>query len=123
MHLAALHAPLLASDVPLARLAANSTLPQPAKLGEACRQFEALLLRQILQQTRRCVIPSEFTHDTFTTEIYQDLVNEQLADSMSRSGGLGLAKALQAQLGPHPHPHPPAPPNTPPGPATAPRHD
>jgi Rod binding domain-containing protein len=98
MEISALHPVLNAADLPLERLAGNSNLSEPEKIAEVCRQFEAALLRQILQQARKTVIDSEFNSETATSGIYQDMVNEQLAESISRSGALGLATSLQAQL-------------------------
>jgi Rod binding domain-containing protein len=36
--------------------------------------------------------------DTAVSGIYDDMVNNQLADSVSRSGAFGLAKSLEGQL-------------------------
>jgi Rod binding domain-containing protein len=58
------------------------------------RQFEAILLRQILQSTQKTVIPSKFSDNSTAASIYHDLVTHQLADSISKSGTVGLAKTL-----------------------------
>jgi Rod binding domain-containing protein len=55
-------------------------------------------LRQILQEARKTVITSSTTGDSMTSGIYNDMVNNQLADKISRSGEFGLAKSLQTQL-------------------------
>jgi Rod binding domain-containing protein len=47
------------------------------------------------------MIKSEFTDDSNTAGIYQDMVTNQLADSLSRGGGIGLAKTFERQLTPH----------------------
>jgi len=86
------------ANLPLEKLAANPNVSDKDKVAEACRQFEAVLLRQILQETRKTVIASSETPDSNVTGIYNDMVNNQLADSISRSGEFGLAKSLQAQL-------------------------
>jgi Rod binding domain-containing protein len=87
------------ADVPLDKLASNPNLSEPQKAAEACRQFEAVLLRQILGDARKTVISSSISGAKSTTAgIYQDMVNNQLADSISKSGAFGLAKNLQAQL-------------------------
>jgi len=79
-------------------LAANKNIPDTEKVAEVSRQFEAVLLRQILQETRKsCVSPSS-SADATTSGIYDDMVNNQLADSISRSGSFGLAKSLQGEL-------------------------
>ena len=97
MNVAALQ-PCSAPDVPLDRLAHNRALTDPQKVAEVSRQFEALLLRQIFQETQKTVIPSEFSDNSTAAGIYHDLVTNQLADSISKSGTLGLAQTLQRQL-------------------------
>ena len=87
-----------ASNIPLETLAANKNIPETEKVAEASRQFEAVLLRQIFQDIRKPVLDSSEGSST-TTGIYSDMINNQLADSISRSGGIGLARSLQTQLG------------------------
>lgn len=100
MHISPLsHAPC-AADLPLERLAASAHLAEADKVREVCRQFEAVLLRHILAEGRKTVFRSKFNADSVPSGIYQDLVNAQLADSISRSGALGLARELEAQLSP-----------------------
>jgi len=87
-----------ASVIPFDQLAANANVPESEKVKEACRQFEAVLLRQILGEARKTVIPSAGKSDSNVSGIYDDMVNNQMADSISRSGAFGLAKSLQSQL-------------------------
>jgi Rod binding domain-containing protein len=87
-----------AADVPIEQLAHNRTLTDQQKVGEVARQFEALLLRQILQETQKPVIQSKFADNSTTAGIYHDMVTKQLADNISKSGTLGLAQSLQRQL-------------------------
>jgi len=95
-------APLLsaprAENLPIEQLAANKTLSPAQKVAEASRQFEGLLLRQILGQARKTVFRSKINHDSATAGFYQDLVTNQLADDISRGGSFGLASSLQSQL-------------------------
>jgi flagellar protein FlgJ len=86
---------LEAADVPPERLADNSRLTEEQKIAEATRQFEALLLRQILANTQKPVIPSKYTDNSARAGIYRDLATYQLADSISKSGTLGLAQTLE----------------------------
>ncbi|HWD19746.1 MAG TPA: rod-binding protein [Verrucomicrobiae bacterium] len=84
-----------ASDVPLESLAGNTNLSDSDKVAEVARQFEAVLLRQILQEARKSQIPGA---NSAESGIYDDMVNNQMADTISRSGSFGLAKSLQNQL-------------------------
>ena len=87
-----------AHDIPLERLAASPNLSEPQKIAELSRQFEAILLRQILQNARKTVIKSELTDDSLANDIYDDMVTTQLADAMSKSGSFGLGQTLEKEL-------------------------
>ena len=86
------------SDVPLEQLAKNSKFSEAEKIGELSRQFEAVLLRQILQSAQKTVIKSKLTEESATSGIYQDMITSQLADCISKSGSFGFAKSLQEEL-------------------------
>ena len=98
MDIPALQSASLMADLPLEQLARSPGLSEEQKVTELARQFEAVLLRQILTAARKTVIASEWSSDSATSGIYQDMINSQLADSMSRSGDFGVARSLQAQL-------------------------
>jgi Rod binding domain-containing protein len=84
--------------LPAERLAQNATLKEPERIQELSRQFEALLLRQILKEARKTVVESGLFETSTATDIYHDMVNNQLAESISRSGTFGLARQLQQEL-------------------------
>jgi peptidoglycan hydrolase FlgJ len=86
------------ADVAPERLANNPMLSEQEKIGEASRQFEAILLRQILSATQKTVIQSKYADNSTASEIYRDLVTNQLAETMSKSGAFGLAKTFEHQL-------------------------
>jgi Rod binding domain-containing protein len=113
MNLQALHSHVKACDVPIENLAANKNVSERDKVAEVSRQFEAVLLRQIFQETRKSSVAPASSADASTSGIYDDLINNQLAESISRSGSFGLARSLQGQLA---HQVLPNAPTTPPAP-------
>jgi Rod binding domain-containing protein len=101
MQVSALQSKVDASHLQLESLAGNKALSQQDKIAEASRQFEAVLLRQFLSESQKPVITSEFTDNSNSAGIYQDMVTNQLADTLSRGGGIGLAKSFERQLNAH----------------------
>ncbi len=97
MNINAIHPPIDPSKLDLESLAGNPSVSDTDKVAEVARQFEAVLLRQILQDVRKPVLaPAE--GDATANGIYADMINNQLADNISRSGGFGLANSLAGQL-------------------------
>ena len=64
----------------------------PQAVRESAQQFEALLIAQLLKSAR-----DEGSTDT---ESIRDMAEQQLADVMSKSGGLGLGKLISQGLKP-----------------------
>jgi Rod binding domain-containing protein len=87
-----------AADIAPEALAGNQSLSEHQKIAEASRQFEAMLLRQILSESQKPVIQSAFTDNSTAAGIYQDFVTNQMADSLSKSGTLGFAQVFDRQL-------------------------
>jgi Rod binding domain-containing protein len=87
-----------AEDLPLDRLVSSTHVSEPEKIVAASHAFEALLLRQVLQEAQRPVFKSKYANDSTTNGIYRDMVVEQLADGMAKSNSLGLAQSLAAGL-------------------------
>jgi len=98
MEIPALPSHVKASALPFDQLAKNPKVPQQQKVEEACRQFEAVLLRKILGEARKSVLASTSGESSSISGIYDDMINNQMADNISRSGAFGLAKSLQTQL-------------------------
>ena len=95
-----------ASEIAPERLAKNPKLTEQQKVAEASRQFESILLKQILESSQKTVIKSKLTEDSTASGIYHDMITTQLADSISKSGKFGLSQTFEKQLD---HPHGPRP--------------
>jgi Rod binding domain-containing protein len=88
-----------ASDLPLERLANSDQVSKQEKIGEAARQFEAVLLRQILSQAQKPLFNNTlFPGGGTANAIYQDMVTQQLADRISEGGTFGFASVLKREL-------------------------
>ncbi len=60
-------------------------------------QFESLFVQQMLASMRSAVAIDESNQST-TVDFYQEMYDKQLAVSISKQGGLGIAKMLLEQL-------------------------
>ena len=88
-----------ASDLPLERLANSEQVSKQEKIGEAAKQFEAVLLRQILSQAQKPLFKNSLVPGGGTANaIYQDMVTQQLADRISEGGTFGFAAVLKKEL-------------------------
>jgi len=106
MNLSPLQPKIDASTIEPERLANNPKLTEQQKIAEASRQFEVILLKQILESSQKTVIKSKFNEDSTSSSIYHDMVTTQLADSISKSGKFGLSQTFEHQLD-RPHGHRP----------------
>jgi flagellar protein FlgJ len=98
MEISPLQPKVNASSVPFDKLVGNPNVSEQDKVKEAARQFEAILLRQVLGEARKTVITSPGEQDSNEKGIYDDMINNQMANSISHSGSLGLAKSIEKQL-------------------------
>ena len=105
MEVSALHPKVNATDLPLEQLAGNPNIAEKDKVAEACRQFEAVFLRQILTEARKTLVSTDSSDNSSIKGIYDDMIKNQMADSISRSGAFGLAKSLQSELTRQVQPH------------------
>jgi Rod binding domain-containing protein len=90
------------------KLAALSTLapvkPEPAdaaqkqKLAEATRQFESVLIRQMLTSLEKTTQLSGSKNMLGGQSAYSSMMVDALSDAIAQAGGLGLAKTLDSML-------------------------
>ena len=87
------------ADIPLEKLATSKALTEEQKTSEMTRQFEAMLMRQILTEAQKPMFKSSLSSGGgVSTAIYQDLMVTQLADKISSSRTVGLAQELEEQV-------------------------
>ena len=73
--------------------ALHAAKKDPAKIAEASRQFEAVLVRQFLSESLKSL-----TDNPASGQVYGYFLNDTIADSITKGGGLGLASVFQAQI-------------------------
>jgi Rod binding domain-containing protein len=87
-----------AADLQIEKLAGNPRVSEEQKVDEVGRQFEAVMLRQILTDATKKMFSSDAEPESSSAGIYKDMITNTLADSISRSGEFGLARSLAKQL-------------------------
>jgi flagellar protein FlgJ len=70
------------------------------KLREACRDFESIFVKQLLDGMRKTIQKSDLLNGGLTEEIYEDMLYTEYAKDISRNSSLGLAELLYNQLKP-----------------------
>src|SRR4051812_11358075 len=101
------HAKVDPTDIPLEKLANSKALTEEQKTSEMTRQFEAVLLRQILNDAQKPAFKSKYASTGVSSAIYQDQMVNQLADKISSSRTVGLAQELETQVTRQTNPHAP----------------
>ena len=87
-----------ASSLPLEQLAKNPDVSDKEKVKAVSQQFEAYLLRNFIGEARKPLVHSNTALGGGSQQIYHDMVTEQMADNISKSGSFGLGTLLQSQL-------------------------
>jgi flagellar protein FlgJ len=74
----------------------------PEATKAVAKQFESLFLQMMLKQMRQSVTMggSQTGYDGEQVNFYRGLADQQLAVNLAKSGGIGLAKAIERQLAP-----------------------
>jgi Rod binding domain-containing protein len=98
MELSALKPSVNVADLQMEKLAGNPRISERQKVDEVSKQFEAVMLRQILSDATKKLFSSEADPESSSDGIYKDMITNTLADSISRSGAFGLARSLAKQL-------------------------
>jgi len=88
------------ATAPAVGLRASSESPavRNPELWSACQEFEALLLQQMLRAMSGTLTSGGMFGTAAGSGIYQELFESELAQSMSRTGGVGLAQILFKQM-------------------------
>jgi flagellar protein FlgJ len=71
-----------------------------ARLRQACEDFEGLFAGILLRQMRRTVPKNGLFGEGTAMREYHQIFDMTMARHVARAGGLGIAKAMYAQLAP-----------------------
>ena len=82
----------------LSQLKAKAANDADGALDEVARQFESLLLQQMLKSMREAS-SGEDLMESDQSLFYREMYDQQLAIHLAESGGIGLSNVIQRQLG------------------------
>ncbi|HEB69412.1 MAG TPA: flagellar biosynthesis protein FlgJ [Desulfobulbus sp.] len=70
-------------------------------LKRSCRQFEAIFLQSMLKAMRKTIPDGGFFEKDTAHEIYQDMLDQEISNEMSRRQSIGLADQMYRQMEKH----------------------
>ena len=70
----------------------------PEQLRQRCQDFEAVMVQAMLKSMRASVPEGGLLPKGNDQQIFEDLLDQQVAVAMSRKQGMGIADALFRQL-------------------------
>jgi Rod binding domain-containing protein len=79
---------------------ASPAEPKPKNATEAARQFEALMIAQMLRTAHESTSSSLDGDEESSSNALYDLAGQQFAEVLAHNGGLGLAKMIVQGLQP-----------------------
>ncbi len=92
--------PVLTSGITLKPQSDSDSGRDPAKIRDAAAQFESLLIAQVFKTIHEDEGGWLGTGDDQSAGTAMGMADEYLAQSISKRGGLGLAKMIARQLDP-----------------------
>jgi len=79
-------------------VSASSPGSEAGKLKEASEQFEAILIRQYLNEALTPVLQDGSGGNESGAHLYQHMITDVLANQLSQGSSFGVASLLQMQL-------------------------
>lgn len=70
----------------------------PEALRRASQEFEAVLVRQLIAEMRKSIPEGGFLERSMAREWFEGMLDQALAEEISRGRGLGLAEVFYEQM-------------------------
>ena len=80
------------------RLTAEQQQRNEERLKEACKDFQAIFVKQMLDSMRKTVNEQGLLDGGRAEEIFEDMLYEKYAQKISDTAGLGLDEMMYTQL-------------------------
>lgn len=76
----------------------RQAIDKSGKLYEACVEFEALFIKQMLSAMRKSVQKAGLLDGGMAEDIFEDMLYDEYSKSMARTAGFGLADTVYLHL-------------------------
>jgi peptidoglycan hydrolase FlgJ len=67
-------------------------------LKQLCQDFESIFINSLFQEMRKSIPDGGYLEHDLGKDIFQEMMDMEVAGEMSRKGGLGLGRLLYEQL-------------------------
>ncbi|GAB1484473.1 hypothetical protein MASR2M78_32910 [Treponema sp.] len=76
----------------------KTTIDRSSKLYEQCRELESFVVKSLLEGMRKTVEKSGLMDGGYAGEMYEDMLYDEYATSLSKTAGFGLADQAYLEL-------------------------
>lgn len=67
-------------------------------LRKSCQDFEAIFVQSLFKAMRKTVPESELFEDNTASELYRDMLDQEIATTISQRQSMGLAEQMYRQM-------------------------
>jgi len=71
---------------------------EDARLHQACQEFESIFIAYLLKSMRKTIPETDLIQSGLSRDVYISMMDEEVARSVARGRGIGLAEALYRQI-------------------------
>lgn len=68
------------------------------RLKNACLDLEAVFVQQLMQSMRKTIPESTLVEKSFGQQVYEDMLDEEIANIGSKTGQFGIGEMIYRQL-------------------------
>lgn len=86
------------NNLPISRSNTSAVTGDEQKLRKACKEFESILIHQLLTIMRQSIPKTDLFGDRREEELFNSMLDEEIAKQISLTNPLGIADMLYAQL-------------------------
>lgn len=81
-----------------ARMAPNTPVDRNSPLYKQCQEFEQIFMKMMLKEMQGSLGKDTLMSGGYAEEIFQDMLNDEYASSMTKSAGFGMADQVYREL-------------------------